>query len=198
MSSLPMEDLVESLAGLWPTEAPGNLLTTMRQTAGNAIISFQTSNVACRSKTVGVMLVESTGQMQAAVSGWTTWMYNIATLPQISQAEALTKVTKLTSIIGHQLGANDLDQGQTGRYYACHCEKQLAANYYFDDLTGEPAKIVISKEPCRDCWDFFARLELILNLRVDILVNDHISLQGRNNALFRQWLQISGGTVWDV
>lgn len=192
MSIDEMEDLAESFALLWATDASAATMTVMRHTAMTAIDSFHAFNVAVRARTIGIMLVESTNQMQAAVSGWATWMYNVATLPQISQADALGKVVRLADLIGHQLEASDRDQGQAGHYHVCHCEKQLVADHFFGDSLGKIVKIVISREPCRDCWNFLARLELIIGLHVNIYVNDELSFQGRDTALFREWLGMFG------
>ena len=195
MSAGEMEDLTESFALLWPTHTPPPDMTAMRDTAMVAIDGFHAIDVTRRAKTIGIMLVESTGQMQAAVSGWITRMYQIADTSQILQADSTNKAVRLAELVGHQFQPSDCDRGQAGRYHACHCEKQLVANHFFGDLLGATANIVISREPCRDCWKFLVRLELILGLRVHIYVNGELSTQGRESALFHEWLTLFGGMM---
>lgn len=164
----------------------------MRDTAMTAIDSFYAFDMTRRTRTIGIMLVESTGQMHAAVSGWLTQMYNVATFPQVPQADALGNVVRLADLIGHQLEASYRDRGETGRYNACHCEKQLVAKHFFGEPLGKIIDIVISREPCGDCWNFMARLELVLGLHVNIYVNGELSFHGRDDALLREWLAIFG------
>lgn len=195
MSLYEIDDLADSLSLLWATEEPlppATTLTALRQSAVAAINNFYASNIGYSSRTVGFTLVPSPGEMQGAVSGWANWIFNMAPLPQISQEDALGQVMRLSTLTGHHLKASDRDQGYVGRYHACHCEKQLIADQFFAQPLGQAANIVISREPCEDCWNFFARLELIFGLRVDIWVNNHLALQGRNDALFREWLTIFG------
>lgn len=117
MSAGEMEDITESFALLWPTQiSPPNMMA-MRDTAMVAIDRFHAIDVTRRAKTIGVMLVEPTGQMQAAVSGWITRMYETANVSQILQANSTNKAVWLAELGGHTNQPSDCDQGQAGRYH---------------------------------------------------------------------------------
>jgi hypothetical protein len=64
-------------------------------------------------------------------------------------------VRTLANSIGHRLGPNRRDRrkkgGWSGRYHACHAEKQLAV------LTTD-TRLAISQPMCDDCRAFFRRL----------------------------------------
>lgn len=70
MSTYEMEDLTELLALLWPPEILLLDMAIMRNTAMDATNSFHAFDMTRRARTIGVVLVVPTSQMQAAVSGW--------------------------------------------------------------------------------------------------------------------------------
>lgn len=85
-----------------------------------------------------------------SVSGWDS------TLPyrqyQLSASESVAKVRKMCREISHNLESDRrCDQGQPGRYQACHAEKQLLADLFGRQGTCKKATIHMNKEPCKDC-----------------------------------------------
>ncbi|KAB5566316.1 DYW family of nucleic acid deaminases-domain-containing protein [Coniochaeta sp. 2T2.1] len=91
------------------------------------VAHFDVPNVR---KTVGVLWRGSDFPPVAAMSGW-AHKDDPASNIQVAGREWTDAVCQICSYIGHELPMHVRDQGQPGRYYACHAEKQLIA--YFVD-----------------------------------------------------------------
>ncbi|KAK1753261.1 DYW family of nucleic acid deaminases-domain-containing protein [Echria macrotheca] len=107
----------EKLAGFVFTNSfgPESLLTL--------IAHFEIPN---RLKTVGVLYRGRDFPVMAAMSGWSHRERPDANI-QIAGVDWTEKVHRLCQIVGHRLEPHDYDQGEPGRYHACHAEKQLIA-----------------------------------------------------------------------
>ncbi|KAB5582967.1 DYW family of nucleic acid deaminases-domain-containing protein [Coniochaeta sp. 2T2.1] len=108
-----------TLAGFAFTRAatPGSFLTL--------VAHFDVPNVW---KTVGVLCRGSDFPPVAAMSGW-GHHEDPASNIQVAGEEWTDAVRQICSYIGHNLTPHMCDQGQTGRYNACHAEKQLIAYF---------------------------------------------------------------------
>lgn len=77
-------------------------------------------------KTIGVLYRGSQFHSVAAMSGWAHQEDREVNI-QIAGRSWTAEVRRLCEIIGYDLAPHDCDQGELGRYHACHAEKQLIA-----------------------------------------------------------------------
>jgi len=110
----------------------------------------------------------------------------------VSGHEWTEEVMQLAEVVSHKLAENKAcDQGQPGRFHACHAEKQLIAyfvnNHVFlpheikdhgpcRDLALAPppvmlkqAKILVNWKPCKDCALFIEAVNSFLDLNIDVV-----------------------------
>jgi hypothetical protein len=184
MSDHDVEAVASSLALLTTQDGSNNRYEQAISMTSSAFTRFRVRNT----KTVAVLLSGAQTPMHAAVSGWSTWIHSLPGFTQISQEVALREVNKLMAQVRHPLCADEKDQGVLGRYHACHAERLLIAHCYLG--TGGLAlfDIMISQAPCPDCWDFLARLELVLGLEITVFVGDTRLGEERERSLFHVWL----------
>jgi hypothetical protein len=79
-------------------------------------------------KTVGVLCRGSRFPPIAAMSGWAHRDDPAANI-QIAGKDWTDAVRRVSQYIGHNLSPHRHDQGQSGRFHACHAEKQLVAYF---------------------------------------------------------------------
>ncbi|CAH0052458.1 unnamed protein product [Clonostachys solani] len=79
-------------------------------------------------KTIGVLYRGSAFHPVAAMSGWGHQEDPDINI-QIGGRDWIDEIRRLCEIVGHSLEPNARDQGQAGRYNACHAEKQLVAYF---------------------------------------------------------------------
>ncbi|OBT60333.1 hypothetical protein VE03_10341 [Pseudogymnoascus sp. 23342-1-I1] len=77
-------------------------------------------------KTIGVLYRGHQLHSVAAMSGW-AHREDPGVNIQIARRSWTAEVRRLCEIIGYDLAPDDYDQGEPGRYHACHAEKQLIA-----------------------------------------------------------------------
>ena len=77
-------------------------------------------------KTIGVLYRGHQHHSVAAMSGWTHREDPVVNI-QIAGRSWTAEVRRLYEIIGYDLAPHEYDQGEPGRYHACHAEKQLIA-----------------------------------------------------------------------
>jgi hypothetical protein len=64
--------------------------------------------------------------------------------------QATEKVMDAAEDIGHELKKHNFDQGELGRYFSSHAEKQLA-------VLADCEAIAVSRPMCKDCQTFFQK-----------------------------------------
>ena len=84
-------------------------------------------------KTIGVLYRGSQLPLVGAMSGWGYQDLHKVNI-QISGKKWTNDVKRLCRIVGHYLPPHLDDQGEPGRYYACHAEKQLIAYFVHKHL----------------------------------------------------------------
>jgi len=84
-------------------------------------------------KTIGVLYRGSHFHTVAAMSGWSHWDGGVTNI-QIAGRTWTDEVRRLCEVIGHNLEPHQYDQGEPGRYHACHAEKQLIAFFVHKHL----------------------------------------------------------------
>lgn len=154
----------------------------------NQVISGFRNNYP--SKTLGICIPGSgaQGPMRAAVSGWRSWPYDLRPYDLIDQGDTWRVVRELSRLIGHPTLSSPEDQGILGRYLFCHAEKQIIADSFWNNPDHVVNTIAVSREPCEDCCDFLARVELVHGLRFEVNLDGRNWTEGRELSFHRVWL----------
>jgi hypothetical protein len=184
MSDHEVEAVASSLALFTTQDGSNNRYEQAISMISNEFTRFQVRNT----KTVAVLLSGAQTPMHAVVSGWSTRVHSLPGSTQIPQEVALRGVNKLMAQVRHSLCADEKDQGVLGRYHACHAERLLIAHCYLGTAGFALLDIMISQAPCSDCWDFLARLDLVLGLVITVFVGDTCLEEERKRSLFHVWL----------
>jgi len=134
-------------------------------------------------KTIASLQRPSDFPFIAAMSGWSHGQARVT----VSGKEWTAKVMKISSTVRHQLPIHkQRDQGEEGRYFASHAEKQLVAYFISkhvlikiedDELlqSARPpvllkqATILVSRPPCDDCLQFIETVNMALSLMISVL-----------------------------
>ncbi|CAM1507506.1 Fc.00g071470.m01.CDS01 [Cosmosporella sp. VM-42] len=118
-----------------------------------------------------------------AMSGWAA-----TDVPVIGGRNWTDEVLQLAAHINYAIPAHPFDQGVSGQYYATHAEKQLAAYFVSNHVVLESdspvlkeaqppencrlrgAAIIVSTLQCDDCVEFFAKLNRMLGLNLEVFL----------------------------
>ncbi|KAK0727156.1 hypothetical protein B0T26DRAFT_671862 [Lasiosphaeria miniovina] len=158
-------NMLESRSGSTGTTAQdpsklGDFAFTRAATPGSFLTLVAHFDVLNERKTVGVLCCGSHLPPVAALSVW-AHKDNPAANIQIAGREWTDEIRQLCNYIRHDLAPHDYDQGEPGRFHACHAEKQLVA--YFLSLSTY------------DAWDVppivrLAELQPLVSLRKGIII----------------------------
>lgn len=126
-------------------------------------------------KAVAVLVRGASDPIWTAVSGWDANRPRLDA--QVSASESLVKVKKMCIAIDHDLSPHTWDQGEAGRYHACHAEKQLLACLF---EPRQPAAVTARKkharihqtlEPCDDCHRCLKAFVVATGITVTVFVH---------------------------
>lgn len=140
-------------------------------------------------KTIGVLYRGEQFYSVAAMSGWAHREDRDVNI-QIAGRDWTAEVRRLCEVIGYDLARHEHDQGEAGRYHACHAEKQLIAYFVNKHLflcheieeneglanlkSVEPAisltkaTILACRSICSDCRRFVERINVALGLDITV------------------------------